>query len=535
MRQNPFQRVTQSLPRAIRDRFLLVEVLVMFRATIVSLVGLIIATAPCLGQSKAYKFNPKNTVAEIEHVFDDGANSKTFKGAIGEVLPNRNVVLNLYGKGPSVAARSMQKLPPQVQGLPLDVTVRREDDEVVVTKVQPSVVTAWENAEVSKPGMAKLDESVKALDATFQSFIESETPSRQQFARLAATAEDVQREFLVSYEATPAGNTEELDELARLYPAILEFRKKAIIGFDDNYWPEVYEKMHRHSRAVVAIARKGSSDAIGSGSLIGNNLILTCAHVFPDDDDVQNYEVWFDYERTSVDPQPQTRKFPIKKLVYQQVPAGSEETPLDVMLLELGVDGAGKTSQEYGFKPLPLTKIECRLDDPVYVIGHPRGNVRTVHDNARIIFPHRSKGSTKADIDARVRAEILAFVGSMTTDSAERQRNQKLLLDRYEASFVKEEATGFFRYVNPVRGPAIGIDTDTYAGDSGAPTFLRRGSGSGEGIIGVFVGGAVQGAEKAGFLTHEVVLPISEVLQVLDTDPSLGNWKATYAVNVQAP
>jgi hypothetical protein len=63
--------------------------------------------------------------------------------------------------------------------------------------------------------------------------------------------------------------------------------------------------------------------------------------------------------------------------------------------------------------------------------------------------------------------------------------------------------------------------------------FLRRASGKATGIVAVFVGGVPQGAEKAGWLTHEVALPIIEVIAQLDAQKP--NWQTMHGVTVQSP
>ncbi len=68
---------------------------------------------------------------------------------------------------------------------------------------------------------------------------------------------------------------------------------KAIYDTYDNYPPWSYEQIYRNANAVVAIGVPGASQAICSGVLVGQDLVLTAGHCFkfyPPDE----LEVWFD-------------------------------------------------------------------------------------------------------------------------------------------------------------------------------------------------------------------------------------------------
>src|SRR5262245_1589112 len=481
-------------------------------------------------QEVGMKFNaPRNQAAQVDRVFDKN-DRKTVKGNVANVLPDQKVVGRVPGAAPLVATTAMRPLPPQVRGLPVEFELSKESaNSVVVNNVRPAPVSAWEQSSVAKGQLPDLNRSVAMLGENFQKFLDSPTRSPSEYKAIADSAEQAHEALVASFAATPKTDTAKLDELARLTSPFIDFKRKATYGLDDNFWPEVYEKMYFHSRSVTAIGLQGGPGPVGTGALIGNSLVLTCSHVF--EEDVKDYEVIFDFEETSVGPLPK-KAFPVASLVFEgAVVAGLGNQPLDFVLLKIGPDRDGKLCEQHGYKPLPLTRQVCRLEDPVYVIGHPNSAARTVHDNARVIFAYILSDKRKSDLDLRVRAQILEYVEREFTDVAERERVRDDLLEDLAQSFIKTD-TGF-KYVSEVRGPSIGIDSDTSGGNSGAPVFLRRGAGKTAGIVGVFVGGAGRGADRADFLRHEVALPITEVIdQINQAQP---NWANAHGVNVHTP
>jgi len=474
---------------------------------------------------------PGNLRKHLDKVFDKEKQAvKTIRADLGRALSDKSVIIHANERGAALTATIARPIPRQLQGLPLELTVEKsDDDEVRLTDVKPSIVASWRASPLHDLKLSAIDRSVQKFADQFQQYLHADTPSREDFQSVIMAGNDVEEALLTKYAATPPDDIDTLNAIARLNREIVDFQRKAQFGSDDNYWPEVYSKMYADSRSVVAIAVKGRADPIGTGTLIGKNLILTCGHVFTENP--TDHEVWFGHEETSKGRLPK-RAFPISAVVFKgKAETALRDSTLDYVLVEIGLDPDGKDCATYKYRRLPLTTAACHIDDSVYVIGHPRGGLRTIHDNARIHFPFRLAGLRKAGLDARVRAEIEAFVNDKYGSGPQRDRMLEELYQDYQESFVKDGPD--FRYVHELRGPAIGIDSDTYGGDSGAPTLLRRGSGRAVGLIGILVGGAAQSVARATWLTHEVVLPITEVISQLNTQ--VANWQTRYSVTVHTP
>ncbi len=498
---------------------------------------LLLLGSPVLAQWGAAD-GPRNLPRQVQSLFS-GRPEATVKGDIGMALPGKKVVVS-GDDGTAIVAELNKNLPQQLQGLPLDFTFRKgSGNQVSLTDVAPHVVTTWHKSGLAKtafnvtmaPKLAEVDKSIKELDARFQGYVQSDHTTASDFVNIVATNDQVKTALRQTYATTPRSETQLLNQLARLLTEANDFERHAQIGHDDNYWPEVYEKMHRHSRSAAAIALIGSNTATASGALIGENLILTCNHVFHEA--VEDYEVWFDFERTNSGPL--TKKvFPIDSVIFRGKSApGLGGSILDFALIKIGRDRDGnKSCEELGYKPLPLSTVVCHEHDPIYIIGHPKGDERKIHDNVRVHFPHKLSENRKIDLDSRVRTEISNEVNRLSTLS-ENDRNLKIEQEyaKYEASFLKVGTS--YRYINQVlRVPAMGVDSDTYSGSSGAPACLRRPNNKTDGIVGVYIGGN-GGGESASWLRHQIVLPTTEIIEQIKAE--LPTWTTDFKVTVNSP
>ena len=480
----------------------------------------------------ALKVVRENSPSQLEALFDN-SNMKKVQASIGKVLADNTVVLGASRSSPEVTAKTMTPLPQQVQGLPVEVTVEKMGADVVLSEIQPAVVSAWNKSRITKEQFPRLDESVKELNDRFQKFITDPDESTQNYNELQKATNEVHDAFLVGY-ANAADNNRRLDvdELARLYPSFFEFRRKAVYGSDDNYFPEVYEKMYQQSRSVVGITVRGRPTPVASGALIGTDLILTARHVF-EEYDPSECEIWFDHELRADRPL-DTKVFPIESFIIAGDVCDLHDKPLDFALVKIGPSTkpvAAKRCADWGFRPIPLTKNPCRMDEQVYVMGHPKGNTRTIHDNGRIVFPYLLSRSAKTELDIRVNKEIKDAVDKAPPD--DRARTKTDLEKIYSESFKLIDNR--YRYVSLVYGPAMGIDSDTFNGDSGAPVGLRRGVGDAAGIVGVFIAGSPDNErfESATWRLHEIVLPVTEIIAQLDIKRP--GWRTEFAVQVLPP
>lgn len=504
----------------------------MIAASCKTIVLLLLPMCALWAQKTSPKFDRSAANTALDHVLHE-TDIKTFKGNVSQVLGDqKTIVLGIEGAPRSlVAAKSATAIPREVAGLPVDVTLEKKDGDVVVSGIQPNVVSAWNRSNIVND---EVDRTVRALDDKFQSFVKATQHDRQNFNEVLKAANDTHEVVLTAFANTPLAQRDDRVRLARLNTAVSEFRKKANYGDDDNFWPEVYSRMYKNSRSVVAVALRGRSTPVATGVLVGKDLVLTAAHVFGDDE-AQDFDVWFDFENTSNGALP-PKAFPIKKLVFEGQPvAGLTDMSLDFALVEIGPHVAPgqqpRTCAQMNYVPLPLTSVQSFRDDKVYVIGHPKGFYRTIHDNAKILFPYLLSERRKTALDADVESKIPDYVAQVETDVSKRREKELLELDDYRGSFKKVPEG--YKYVNRGLGPAIGVDTDTFPGDSGAPALLRRGAGTADGVIGVFIGGLSESVNVASWQYHEVILPIREVITQLNEQ--LPNWGTTYEVVILTP
>ena len=82
-----------------------------------------------------------------------------------------------------------------------------------------------------------------------------------------------------------------------------------------------------------------------------------------------------------------------------------ERGNLDFVVLELGPNTEGKFPGDV-YRPQCLSLAEPQRDDPLYVIGHPLGDPRTVHDNTFVYFPHRVTPEEYAELKMLVSQEF---------------------------------------------------------------------------------------------------------------------------------
>ena len=123
-----------------------------------------------------------------------------------------------------------------------------------------------------------------------------DTSTRVELARLKGNLATEERGFLrnkLTEQATAAQ--------ADTYVENLSAVEKRFYRLNDNYRPEIYPMISERSASCVAIVRKtGGSWPIGSGVIIGDDVVLTCKHNIAKNGakTFQNseYSVWVYYE-----------------------------------------------------------------------------------------------------------------------------------------------------------------------------------------------------------------------------------------------
>ena len=480
-------------------------------------------------------------IADLQKVLPSSAGGPTkFRGFIGmdsrglPALENASSKTNTATKAP--VARVMPVTNPELlakypPGTPVEVTISTANGLAKVDKAQIQTLASWDSLKTKLPAdrFSALHEARSKLASAFAELDKSggmgasenkqATKELQNFQIQTAKALDTEMH-------NPNSNPQDVEAICKL---IKETRdaSKAFYGRLDNYNPQVYQRIYQNSDSVALLARRFSGlppsppPAMGSGVLIGRNLLITCNHVVtPFEPKFTDLQVSFAYDGQSVSPTNQ-HGVEEKVLARGRVPAHASN-PLDYALILLKPNSENKGAHEL-HTPAKLTTVEVVLDDPIYVIGHPLGRPRTVHDNAFVLFPYKVNEDGMKLLRATVCAET------------EGQPDRHTMLTAFMESY-KPDGDGGFRFLSRRwdEHPAVGADCDTSSGDSGSPVFLRR---TGR-MCGILFRGQPDNEMftntpyRPGWRRHEEILPMGEILS--DVAAQLGeNWATTYGVDIE--
>lgn len=332
---------------------------------------------------------------------------------------------------------------------------------------------------------------------------------------------------------------------------------KAIYCRESRYSIESYRAIATISHGVVGIGQKvGSSEKFKptcSGSLIGENLVLTSAHCLLIDKkhhdagfhSIDDFRVVFDYEESSVLEDLQRNNVPIKRVLHPDLSVRTSLPEHDFVLLEIETTPepkglmalAGKNTS----RQICLSTRDIEQNQGTYLLGHPMLEERQVADFGRVLFPFRVRSESKLDelgkkvlYDLRQELDTvdeqdvrLAALGASPTETKELKAFK--LWQRWEKSYVKTPS-GFEHFSLLWRGQAtIGLEIDGYSGNSGGPVMDRASHRQ----IGVFREGQRDTSQilLPSWQTHEAALPVEFVLSDMmsSTHP---DWMESYLVCV---
>jgi V8-like Glu-specific endopeptidase len=333
-----------------------------------------------------------------------------------------------------------------------------------------------------------------------------------------------------------------------LGPSFLELRKvarisaqKTVYGYDDQFQPLTYKQIFERSASVGSL--KFDDEQVGSCFLFEKDRILTCMHCLQDGDkrmrDVAEFTVTFERD---TEEKKESRTFPVTKpiLIGPKGQIGSLCVPaLDFAVLELGRDKAGKTVEEEGWEPLPISKTRVERDAAVCVIGFPGLAPKMVADNSHIFIPYDTTNQAHDAYRLQLAGEMeqqrrdadnLANSGEKAEALRHVQRLRDQLSTRFDGSFVEitspgNESRWLFtsQFLMASAHPAFALDSDTFHGDSGAPVFLRK---TGK-VIGLFFRGYFDvNVAKVSWESHEEGIPISVILDAYEANKANTNSQA---------
>ena len=423
------------------------------------------------------------------------------------------LVIQTAGKPVAVADSAAAGVPELFHSVPLSATLKLEAATGAVVPEELKLRASEKWAGLPKATRDRFDVITRANEALEAASARALSPQ--------ATAEDLldfrhkvaitESAVVDAFVGLPRAQQANATVLVDQY-ALIRKTSKAIYGRDDRYPPLAYERIYRNSKGVVALQRVGEQDPFCSGVLIGRNLVLTNYHCIVGEL-VSELKISIHYETDlNNDPVPGKRSFPVAKFLVR---GSNDPEKLDFALLEISEDAAtGQFPGDVGVgEPQCLSTHRVRHDEPLYLIGHPDGRPRTVHDNAFAIFPFVVTAEERGRIDLSVQAELKG--------AADRDAQYQSFVASYRPKTLASGEQIYEHYsVSYGRRPTIGADSDTFHGNSGSPAFSRRSHR----VVGLLFAGEndVDEPWKPGWRSHEAILPITEVIAFLDTQ--LPEW-----------
>lgn len=322
---------------------------------------------------------------------------------------------------------------------------------------------------------------------------------------------------------------------------------KAIYDSYDNYPPWSYDQIHRNTNAVVAIGRPNNQQAICSGVLVGKDLVLTAGHCFQSDEPSE-LEIWFDF----VDEPGRQRERQVRKIKELVAPSSEKRDAFErkefgrdlfdyaiVRFVDEGgapdlipraalpscrnepaaappsdaepgvAEGWQNIREEWQTRcvrrPQCLLSGRARRESPLYVVGYPKGDRETVHDNAWVYLPHQLNRNDLGMLKLSIEADY--------KDHPDRDA----ILAQFTRSYVKRDNFFFLEDERINFQPKLGIVADTFRGNSGSPVYER----DQHCVVGMLISGAEDRGQRlaASWQHHESALPISVIISDLESHP----------------
>jgi hypothetical protein len=309
---------------------------------------------------------------------------------------------------------------------------------------------------------------------------------------------------------------------------------KAIYGFDDNFEVFTLQRLYKNAPAVGLIRDKNTpSKAIGTVFLIGKNVVATAAHCVRDHrDKLSDLELVFFYEmglkqddETVVEEMTQ-----VPCVVAAEVVNGDDVAPkgnfdfADFAVLKFhppaAAMGSKATDRINAIKPLHLSLRPAVYPDALCGIGHPRGEKKQVHLNCRVLLPFELGDARRNSFVTQIarRIGVVRDIRKNTSRSSLSDAEIRLVKALYSPDPTGDGKT--LLYADRKDGlarPAIGIEADTFPGDSGGPILDVKTNA----VVGILVSGEPTSdnmIESVTIKQHEVALPIEFLIASLGND-----------------
>lgn len=408
------------------------------------------------------------------------------------------------------------EIPTTALGIPATVGIEKSDVGIRKKIVTLGISSKWDTYKKDlHPG--KFQNLYKAMDTLGSTGgkVFNKGAMGAPKKRLSNEIVNVQSAFVDSYSKLKPDQKKERKAILGAYHEVLK-TKKAIYIRDDRYIPEAYKEIYANSKGSVALFN--SSGAYCSGVLIGKDIVLTANHCiekwFPEDIDVVfSYEI--DIKGNPIVPKD---KYKAEKFIKFLPIDGAVQ--LDIALIRLeknkansnGVDKFVSAGENWPIQCLSEKRV--LKDDPIYIIGHPQGDPRTVADNAFVKFPFKVGEKEFNQIKLSVETEL--------KDDLNREEIMSAFFDSYQEHTIDGRKT-FLNYSKRwYSQPTIGVDSDTFHGNSGSPAYHRITHK----VIGLLIAGEQDLDDyiyAPGWRTHEAVFPASQI--VTKIQEKLPNWR----------
>lgn len=373
-----------------------------------------------------------------------------------------------------------------------------------------------------KETMAKLEEvtAATASNGPGRHPASVQSPSQPDLKQMKPLLDQAITDTQTLYqEAAKNNNPEDKTRIAGIYMRLQEQRKSYYGSRDaDNYPPATYLGIYHSALSAcrVVLEPDESENVTTSGCLIGDGLVLTCAH---DVSDAVELAVEFPFSK---DPATKLKRKARRIAVGER--RSQNEGPLDYALLEFDPDPQDPDKADR--QPMKLTRQRPSLDAAVFALGHPNGGALEVHDFSRVVMPFMLKETDRDGFLIRIHADLLRQNILSNSNLA----TEDVARSEFEHRYKLESP--FYIYRNPYlqsNAPVFGVDTDTFHGDSGCPIILRK---SGH-LCGILIEGEPDKAHyhSSTILAHERCVPMGVIIDQLDQ--KLPGWVDKYHVKIQ--
>jgi hypothetical protein len=372
------------------------------------------------------------------------------------------------------------------------------------------------NKSLGPPAFQPLARAYGAVTDAYLELLKAPTSAAAQ-RKLTQTAEDYRTTYIATFRATesdPAARRAAADAhnaLAR------QMQLKAIYNVDTNFAPPSYRQIYNFSRRVIRI--RASGQTICSGLALSQHWVATAGHCLAGrrSSDIQ---VVFEMDDAGT----AVRTVAVVDAWPSPAPGANNQDPIDYVFLRVAPnpditnlfasleptaatadtpEGLCIRSQALGFK------------EPVFAIGYPRGERKSVHDYSYVWFPFRV---TEAEFTA-MEAETFARAKLVGDQVSEREYADRVVASLREAYKTAADQQRYYygSETGTAPRPSFGIDTDTFHGNSGSPVFDRRNRC----LVGIFSGGARDQLRvpESSWKQHEFAIPITEVVTHLEKVP----------------